>query len=155
MINAFLLESAFMTVLIWHSSTCLIPAITNDILNVCGHDYASFWSLIELFEPIYDSPFPNKSAEFRQLVATTSTGKRKGRPPHLDAAGCLGLDLAWYCTRGGAVSRTLCIMFGLTLLVMLWSLKFSKRVLLCIHQSHPDARIQKPSAAKLLSCSHQ
>jgi hypothetical protein len=58
----------------------------------------------------------------------------------------------WYRTRG-AVSRSLCIMFGLTLSVMLIWLKFGKIVLLCILQRHPDAKIQKPSAAEVLSYS--
>jgi hypothetical protein len=59
--------------------------------------------------------------------------EKKGRPRQLDAEGCLGLVLMWYCTRG-AVSRSLCIMFGLTLTVMLHWLKFGKRVLLSILQ---------------------
>lgn len=111
-----------------------------------------FWSLIGFFVPIYDSHLPKKSMQSIQLVATTSAGKRKGRPWHLDAAGCLGPVLMWYCTRG-PVSRSLCIMFGLTLTTaMLQLLKFGKIVLLPIVQCHPDARIQKPSsAAKVLS----
>jgi hypothetical protein len=46
-------------------------------------------------------------------------------------------------------------MFGLTLTVMvLQSLRFGKRVLLCILQGYPDTRIQKPTAAEVLSCSN-
>jgi hypothetical protein len=38
---------------------CLLDSGNDQsLLNACGHDHASFWSLIELFEPIYDSNFP-------------------------------------------------------------------------------------------------
>jgi hypothetical protein len=53
---------------------------------------------------------------FIEPVTLMGTRKRNGRPRHLDAAaGCLGIVLMWCCTRG-AVSRSLCMMFGLTLL---------------------------------------
>jgi hypothetical protein len=133
---------------------CLLDS-TNDqsLLNACGHDHASFGSLLQLFEPIYDSHFGNESTGFIQPAATTSTGARKGRTRYLDAAGCLGLVLMWYRTRG-AVSRSLCIMFGLSQTVMHRSLKFGKRVLLYVLQGHPDARIQKPTEAEVLAYSN-
>jgi hypothetical protein len=38
------------------------------ILNACDQDHASFWSLVGLFDRIYDSPhFPNESTGFIQL----------------------------------------------------------------------------------------
>jgi hypothetical protein len=43
------------------------------LLNACGHDNPSFRSLLELFQPLYDLHFPNKSSGFIQPVATTST----------------------------------------------------------------------------------
>jgi hypothetical protein len=131
---------------------CLLDSGNDQsLLNACGCNHASFRSLVQLFEPIYDSHFANESLGFIQPVATMSTRKRKGRTRHLDAAGCLGLVLMWYRTRG-AVSRSLCIMFGLTQTVMHRSLKFGKRVLLL--QGHPDAKIQKPTAAQVLSYSN-
>jgi hypothetical protein len=140
MIKAFL-ESAFMNNYDSAFKYLLDSGNDQSLSNVCGRDHASFWSLVEPFAPIvYDSPFPNESTGFIQLLAITSTGKRKGRPRHLNAAGCLGLVLIWYHTRG-SVSRSLCIMLGLTLTAMLRSLKFGKRVLLRILQRHPDARI--------------
>jgi hypothetical protein len=120
------------------------------LLNACGHDHASFQSLIELFQPIYVSHFPSRISGFIEPVAITSTGKRKGRTRHLDAAGCLGLVLMWYRTRG-AVSRSLCLMFGLTETPMLCWLKFGKRILLYVLQHHPDARIKKPTGTEILA----
>ena len=99
------------------------------LLNACGHDHASFQSLIEVFKPIYDSQHPSESSGFIVPLATTSTGKRKGRPRHHNSTGCLGLVIMRYRTRG-AVSRSLCLMFGLTETTMLRWLKFGKRVLL-------------------------
>jgi hypothetical protein len=46
-------------------------------LNACGHDHASFQSIIELFEPIYDSHYLNEYTGFLEPVSTTRTGKRK------------------------------------------------------------------------------
>jgi hypothetical protein len=120
------------------------------LLNACGHDHASFQCLIDLFEPIYDSHFLNRVSGFIQPLVPLSTGKRNGRPRHLDAAGCLGLVLMWYRTRG-AVSRSLCLMFGLTLTPMQRWLKLGKRILLYILQDHPDAMIRKPTAAEVLA----
>jgi hypothetical protein len=114
------------------------------LLNACGHDHGSFQSLVDIFQPVYDSYYLEESSGLISPVPLTTTGKRKGRPRHLDAEGCLGLVLMWYRTRG-AVSRSLCIMFGLTQTVMFWWLKFGKRVLLHILQGHPDAKIQKPT----------
>jgi hypothetical protein len=133
--------SAFKTVLDSNNDQAL--------LNACGHDHASFQCLLELFEPIYCSHFLNRDSGFIEPVTLLGTGKRKGRPRHLDAAGCLGLVLMWYRTRG-AVSRTLCMMFGLTLTQMQRWLKVGKRILLCVLQHHPDARIKKPTAAEVL-----
>jgi hypothetical protein len=82
---------------------------SQSLLNVCSHDHASFQSIIELFQPIYDSHYLNDYTGFIAPVSTTRTGKRKGRPSHLDAEGCLGFVLVmWYSTRG-AVSMSLCI----------------------------------------------
>ncbi len=45
-------------------------------------------------------------------------------------------------------------MFGLTQTVMQQFLKFGKRVLLSVLQGHPDAKIQKPTAAEALAYSN-
>ena len=89
-------ESAFKTLLDSNNDQAL--------LNACGHDHASFQSLVELFQPFYDSHFPSRISGFIERVAITSTGKRKGRTRHLDAAGCLGLVLMWCRTRGAVSS---------------------------------------------------
>ena len=63
------------------------------LLNACGHDFGSFQSLLEIFQPVYDLYYLDVTSGFISLAAVTTTGKRKGRPRHLDAAGCLGLVL--------------------------------------------------------------
>jgi hypothetical protein len=63
------------------------------LLNACGHDHASFQCLVDLFEPVHDSHFLGSVSGFTEPVVPSSTGKRKGRPRHLDSAGCLGLVL--------------------------------------------------------------
>jgi hypothetical protein len=118
------------------------------LLNACGHDHASFQCLVELFKPVYNSHFLNSDSGFVEPI-TLINGKRNGRPRHLDAEGCLGLVLMW-CRARGAVSRTLCMMFGLTLTPMQRWLEVGKRILLCVLQHHPDARIKKPTAAEVL-----
>ncbi len=62
----------------------------------------------------------------------------------------VSLVLMWYRTRG-AVSRSLCLMFGLTLTPMQRWLKLGKRILLYILQDHPDVRIRKPTTAEVLA----
>jgi hypothetical protein len=48
---------------------CLLDSGNDQsLLNACGHDHAFFWSLVELFEPIYDSNIPNESSGFILLV---------------------------------------------------------------------------------------
>ena len=120
------------------------------LLNACGHDIGSFQSLLEIFQPVYDLYYLDVTSGYISLAPVTTTGKRKGRPRHLNAAGCLGLILMWYRTRG-AVSRSLCMMFGLTHTVMQRWLKFGKRVLLYVLQDNPDAAIRKPTDAEVFS----
>jgi hypothetical protein len=120
------------------------------LLNACGHDHGSFQSLVLVFGPVYDSYYIDELTGLISPMPITTTGKRKGRPRHLDAAGCLGLVLMWFRTRG-AVSRSLCMMFGLTETVMCRWLKFGKRVLLYTLQGHPDAKIEKPTNAEVRS----
>ena len=57
------------------------------LLNACGHDFGSFQSLLEIFQPVYDLYYLDVASGFIRLAPVTTTGKRKGRPQHLDAAG--------------------------------------------------------------------
>ena len=57
-------------------------------LNACGHDHGSFQSLLEIFQPVCDRHCLDETAGFTSLAPLTTTGKRKGRPRHLNAARC-------------------------------------------------------------------
>jgi hypothetical protein len=130
----------------------LDSGVDQSLLNACGHDHESFNCLAQIFKPVCDSYSLDASTGFPSHTPVTTTGKRKGRPRHLDAAGCLGLVLMWCRTRGAISLSLLRIMFGLTQTVVFRWLKFGKRVLLHVLQDHPDAKMQKPADAEVLSC---
>ena len=69
--------------------------------------------------------------------------RRTGRPRSLDAAGCLGLVLAWSRTRGSLWN--LAVNFGLTHSTAKNWLLFGKLCLIDVFRKHPSGAVKLPS----------
>lgn len=117
------------------------------LLNCCAVDHEVFLSLLDLFEPVFNSYTLDKYNQIRKVQFTRS-GKPIGRKRDIDATGALGLVLYWFRTRG-SVARATSMAFGLTSTPMYRWLKFSRRILVYILHKHPLAKVSLPSEDEL------
>ena len=110
------------------------------LITKTGFDHKVFSDLNNLFSPVFRWYSPWTEDGFVKRL----TNPDEGKPRILDSAGCLGLILSWYRTRGTA-KKTLCMTFGLTPSHLCVWLRFGKRVLLHVLQNHEDAMPRIPS----------
>ena len=69
------------------------------LMNCFAIDHKVFRKLLYLFKPVFNTHMlDDKTGRIRQ-VALTKHGRPKGRKRDIDATGCLGLVLYWYCSR--------------------------------------------------------
>ena len=91
------------------------------LITKTGFDHKVFSDLNNLFSPVFRWYSPWTEDGFVKRL----TNPDEGKPRILDSAGCLGLVLSWYRTRGTA-KKTLCMTFGLTPSHLCVWLRFSK-----------------------------
>jgi DDE superfamily endonuclease len=108
-------------------------------ITLTGLDYNTFTWLETLFRPIHD----NYSHWVSPDGKISKIKNNMGRPRLIDASDCLGLCLAWTQTRGSAM--VLQMIFGLTATPLSMYLRFGRRILVKVLQSHPYSKIAIPS----------
>jgi hypothetical protein len=121
------------------SPFAFLLASRNDqaLLNATGVDHAEFSSLLSKFQPLFDC----YTVDERTGAIVEKPTANRGRKRSIDAAGALGLVLMWYRTKG-AVTRTLPLIFGLTLTPMVKWLRFAK---VCLFEALADFAPKMPS----------
>ncbi|KAG7336804.1 DDE superfamily endonuclease [Nitzschia inconspicua] len=110
------------------------------LLNATGVDHFEFAKVLVLFEPL----FYRWTVDEATGVIVRKRYDIKGRKRSIDAKGALALVLMWYRTKG-AVSRTLCLIFGLTMTPMQKWLQFAKR---CLFKALKDYAPKMPTEEK-------
>ena len=115
------------------------------LLNTTGLDHKTFQELVDLYAPYYLRYMWDKGTKKVRRKKLDKHGRPYRRKPRdMDAIGSLGLVLTWYRTRGSC-TRTLSFIFGLTGSQHYDWLLFGRRVLLCILQKHPIAKVSLPT----------
>lgn len=100
-----------------------ISRYTASMITLTGLDYTLFRHLLEKLEPIYSSyTHFTKSRNIKKL------GPKCGRPSLPNANSALGLNLAWYKTRGSMM--VLSLRFGKTGSTFSIIIRFVRRILL-------------------------
>ena len=96
------------------------------MITLTGLDHCTFGWLLDMFCPVYQKYTPfTKTGEINEL-----SGKPGGCPRLMNAADCLGLNLAWTRFRGSTVALQL--IFGMTATSVSMYLKFGRHVLILL-----------------------
>ena len=117
------------------------------LITVTGFDHRAFTELLTLFNPWFRSHTPwtgDSQQPFKKMSIRT---RHIGRARIINAAGCLGLVLAWYRFRGAEF--ILQGWFGLTGTHANTWLRFGRRGLLVVLGQQADARVEMPSDDKV------
>jgi DDE superfamily endonuclease len=117
------------------------------LITLCGFNHASFTTLLALFEPMFHQYSPFHVDEHGKFLKKNLCSR--GRPRHMTPTIALGLVLAWTRTRGS--NMVLQLIFGLTASVLSIWIRFGRRLLVQILKNHPDARVEMPNEAEIVS----
>ena len=112
------------------------------LITLTGLDHATFGWLHNKFESMYKKYTPFGEEGRMRLI--TGAG---GRPRLMSAADALGLALAWTRTRGSQM--VLQIIFGMPGTSVSMYIRFSRRLVIMVLKSDPDAAIRPPTVEKL------
>jgi hypothetical protein len=103
-----------------------------------GFDYVSFHTLLLLFAPYFNELSPY-SCDGKIVRVRREKGRRRMISPVI----CLGLVLAWTCSRGNVFSLQLD--FGLSHSCLCLWLHFGMQIVVNVLHEYPFARVQNPS----------
>jgi hypothetical protein len=128
-----------------HSAWMRLFLSGNDqaLITVIGMDYTAFHTLVDLFEPWFNSHTPWVGQQDGSCFRRLDSGKIGGRKRLIDAKTCVALVLAWYRFRGGGF--VLQGWFGLTgNHASVW-IRFGRRGLYLALKDNQDARVAMPT----------